>query len=260
VTRVRVWLVERHSLAVEALVVLVLYAAYEVSRGLVVGDTSVAIRHAQDVAALERSLHVFVERNVQDAARSVPGLVGTLGFAYLTMHLTVTAGFLVWVHRRRPKAFPFVRTTLVLATAFALIGFVVFPTAPPRLAGIGIIDTVSGRHVDLNRGLVSSVYNPLAAVPSLHAGYAALVGASLVHYGRHLLPRLIGLAYPAFVLLVIVATGNHFFFDAAAGGAVVVLAAAIAALLTRGPTAKPGTISRLDQPAPSYETSETLAA
>jgi hypothetical protein len=41
----------------------------------------------------------------------------------------------------------------------ALVGFLVYLTAPPRLAGVGILDTVSGRRVDLNRGLVSSLYN-----------------------------------------------------------------------------------------------------
>ena len=60
-----------------------------------------------------------------------------------------------------------------------MVGYVVFPTAPPRLSGVGIADTISGGHVDLNKGLVSSLYNPFAAVPSMHVGYALIVGASL---------------------------------------------------------------------------------
>jgi hypothetical protein len=259
--RIRTWLAERHSLRAEVLVVLALYLVYEVSRGLVVGNAAVALRHARDIARLEQSVHVFVEQNVQEAARSVPGLIGTLGLAYLTLHLTVTAGFLLWAYRRRPRAFPAVRTTLILATALALIGFVLFPTAPPRLAGLGIVDTVSGRHIDLNRGLVSSVYNPIAAVPSLHVTYAVVVGAGLVRYGGRLLSRLIGLAYPPFVLLVIVATGNHFLFDAATGAAVAAVAALIAVVLTRGPTAKPmSAISQRHRPDSNLDSSETLAA
>jgi hypothetical protein len=156
-----------------------------------------------------------------------------LGVCYLTLHLAVTAGVLVWFHQRRPAAFPLVRTTLLLASGIALVGFVVFPTAPPRLAGIGIADTVSGEHVDLNRGLVSSLYNPYAAVPSMHVGYALVVGAGVIRCVRRRVVRLAGALYPLFVLLVVVATGNHFFVDALAGAAVVVVAAGAALAFQR---------------------------
>jgi hypothetical protein len=86
-------------------------------------------------------------------------------------------------------------------------------------------DTVSNGHVDLKRGLVSSLYNPYAAVPSMHVGYAVIVAASLLRHGRRRLVRTLGVLYPPFVLLVIVATGNHLFFDAAAGALVAALAA-----------------------------------
>ncbi len=225
----RGWLSMRHSLPVELAMVLGLYAVYEATRGLVAGDAHVALRHAQDVVSFERSLHIFVEEPVQHAVLAVPGLIGTLGVAYLTLHLSLTGGLLLWLHRRRPAAYPLVRTTVLLATALAMIGYVVFPTAPPRLSDLGVVDTVSSGHVDLNKGLVSSLYNPYAAVPSMHVGYALIVGASLARYATHPLARIAGLAYPPFVLLVIVATGNHFLLDAAAGSAV----AAIALLAAR---------------------------
>jgi hypothetical protein len=227
----RAWLSRRHSLPVELAMVLGVYAVYEATRGLVAGDATVAFRHAHEVVSLERSLHVFVEAPVQHTALAVPGLIGTLGFAYLTLHLSVSGGLLLWLHRRRPTAYPFVRTTLLLATALAVIGYVVFPTAPPRLSGVGIADTVSGGDVDLNTGLVSSLYNPFAAVPSLHIGYALIVGASVARHASHPFTRLAALAYPPFVLLVIVATGNHFLLDAAAGAVVAGIAVLAARLL-----------------------------
>jgi PAP2 superfamily len=104
------------------------------------------------------------------------------------------------------------------------------------LAGLGIADTVSNGHLDLNHGLVSSLYNPYAAIPSMHIGYAVIVATSLLRHGRHLLVRALGALYPPFVLLVIVATGNHFFFDAAAGALVASLAATASALITRPAT------------------------
>ncbi len=231
--RVQRWLSTRHRLRSEAAVVLVLYGLYELARGLVVGGAGDADHHAHRVVALERWLHVFVEANVQHAARALPGLSSLLGAAYLTLHLAVTAVVLIWLHQRRPGAFAFVRTTLLLASALSLVGFLAYPTAPPRLAGIGIADTVSNGRVDLNHGLVSSLYNPYAAVPSMHVGYALIVAASLLLYARRPLVRVLGGLYPPFVLLVVVGTGNHFFFDAAAGALVTVVAAAAAVPLTR---------------------------
>jgi hypothetical protein len=227
----RGWLSTRHSLPIEMAMVVGVYAAYEATRGFAAGDADVALRHAQDIVSLERSLHVFVEGHVQHVAQAVPGLIGTLSLAYLTLHLTVTGALLLWLHRRRPAAYPLVRTTLLLASALAVVGYVVFPTAPPRLSGVGIADTVSRAHVNLNTGLVSSFYNPFAAVPSMHVGYALIVSASLARHARHLLTRLAGIAYPPFVLFVIVATGNHFLADAAAGAAVAAVALLGARLL-----------------------------
>jgi hypothetical protein len=158
-------------------------------------------------------------------------VVGTFGVLYLTLHLVVTGTYLVWLHERRAEAFPFVRTTLLIASALALIGYVTFPTAPPRLAALGISDTISGGDVNLNHGLISSLYNPFAAVPSMHIGYATIVGASLVRHGGRPALRAAGIVYPVLVLLVIISTGNHFVLDAVAGATVAVVAAGIARLL-----------------------------
>jgi hypothetical protein len=253
----RRYLAKRHSLRVEATTVLILYALYEAGRGLVAGHERLAVDHAHAVASLEQGLHVFAEPSVQHTAQAVPGLIGVLGAAYLTLHLSVTAVLLLWLHQRRPAAFAPIRTTLLVASAIALVVFVLFPTAPPRLAALGITDTVSNRHIDLNEGLISSLYNPFGAVPSLHVGYALIVAAAIVKFGSGRLIRLAALLYPPFVLLVIVATGNHFFFDAAAGAAV----AAAAYLVTRM-IERPSAVARQLHtfPVPPTHRSEKLAA
>jgi membrane-associated phospholipid phosphatase len=181
-----------------------------------------------------------------------------LGVAYLTLHLAVTAAVLLWLHRRHPEGFPFVRTALLVASGLALIGFLVYPTAPPRLAGVGIADTVSDRHVDLNRGLVSALYNPYAAVPSMHVGYALIVAVALLRYGRGRLARVLALLYPPTVLLTIVATGNHFFLDAAAGALVAAVAAVPAALLVR--RSAPAPLATLPRRAEELRCCDELAA
>src|SRR4029453_7157225 len=104
-----------------------------------------------------------------------------------------------------------VRNTLVVATGLALATYVIFPVAPPRLAGLGLVDTVThSAKVNLSSDLLGNLYNPFAAVPSLHFGYALLVGVTVAVLARRRWVRWVGAAYPPFMLFTIVATGNHF--------------------------------------------------
>jgi hypothetical protein len=104
--RLRRWLSVRHSLGLEAALVVALYGVYELARGLVVGDTKEADRHADQLVALERSLHLVVEGKVQHAADALPGLAGLLGVAYLTLHLAVTSRCQCATHCLPPKSWP----------------------------------------------------------------------------------------------------------------------------------------------------------
>jgi hypothetical protein len=88
--------------------------------------------------------------------------------------------------------------------------------------------------------LLGSFYNPVAAVPSLHFGYALIVGVVVFKLARRRWVRILGAAYPAFMLFDIVATGNHFWFDAAAGGVTVAAGWWIAGALVRGSAVAPG--------------------
>src|SRR5438128_1570591 len=111
---------------------------------------------------------------------------------------------------------------------------------PPRPRSFGLLGSwLSVRHslrVEAAAALtLYGLYDPYAALPSRHVGYALIVAAALLHHGRHLLVRALGALYPPFVVFVIVATGNHFFLDAAAGALVAGLGAALAALLTWRP-------------------------
>ena len=99
-----------------------------------------------------------------------------------------------------------------------------FPTAPPRLAGIGLEDTLRQlSNIDIGSPTSASFSNPVAAVPSLHAGWAVGVGAGLILFARPLFWRAVVVLYPLAVVLTIVVTGNHFVFDAIAGVAVMAL-------------------------------------
>jgi hypothetical protein len=196
-----------------------LYGVYEVVRGQGHATLAAARDHTDAIVALERHLHVFDERALQDAVHAVPGLPTLAGIAYIVLHFVGTAIFLAWLHRSHRALFPLVRNTLVAATGAALAVYLLYPVAPPRLAGLGFVDTVShNAKVNLSSDLLGNLYNPFAAVPSLHFGYALLVGVTIARVARGRVVRAIGWSYPVVMLLVVVATGNHFFFDALAGG------------------------------------------
>jgi len=233
-----------HSGAAELATAVGLYAVYELVRGF--GSTSLASAraHTADIVAIERAFGMFVERGVQNAVDALPAVPALLGFAYMTLHLGATTALLIWVYRSHRRDFPVVRTTLVLATAISLVIYVVFPAAPPRLSGLGFADTVTDKAgINLSSESLGSLYNPFAAVPSLHFGYALLVGATLYALARRRWVRIVGAAYPPFMLFTVVATGNHFILDAVAGGLVVIVAYVAARALAACPARAPAAVA-----------------
>jgi len=219
-------LVRPHRGAVEAATLVAFYGIYELCRGAANESWELAQRHAGEIVSFERQLGVFSEWNLQQWVQRLPLLPMLLGLAYIVLHVGGTVLALVWVHRRHRERFALVRTVLVAASGFALVVYMLYPTAPPRLAdGLGFADTVTEHAgINLNSTLLGELYNPIAAVPSLHFGYALVVGVAIAGLARRRLVRAIGAAYPIAMLFVIVGTGNHFWFDAVAGGAVVVVA------------------------------------
>jgi hypothetical protein len=219
---------------VEVATIVGLYGFYELVRGQGHATLTAARGHTDSIVALERHLHVFGERSIQRAAHWVPALPTLLGLAYIVLHFLGTAAFLIWLHRRHPERFPRVRNTLIAATGIALSIYLLYPVAPPRLAGLGFVDTVShSAKVNLSSDLLGSLYNPFAAVPSLHFGYALLVGVVMASVARGRVGRVVGWSYPVVMLLVIVGTGNHFFFDAVGGGLAVSFGYLIASWVER---------------------------
>jgi PAP2 superfamily protein len=228
------YVLKPHSGAVEALALAALYGVYELTRGTFGESWSLAQRHAHEIVRFERDLGMFWEWDVQRWAQSLPGLPAVLGLAYIGLHVAATIAALVWVYRRHRERFALLRTVLVASSAFALVLYAVYPTAPPRLAGLGIADTVTDHAgINLNSQLLGALYNPIAAVPSLHFGYALIVGVTVAALSPRRSVRVLGALYPLVMLFVIVATGNHFWVDAAAGGLVVVVAWLVAQPMVR---------------------------
>ena len=177
-----------------------------------------AFTNARRIVSLEQVLGVAWEQSLQRAFLALPDLVNALNIFYFVGHFLFTGIFFFWLYHRSREGFRSFRDGFLAATAIALVIHWLYPTAPPRLAGVGIEDTLrvlSG--IDIGSPTSSALSNPVAAVPSLHAAYALGVGIGMIRYARSHLIRAAGVVYPPLVVLTIVVTGNHFVLDAVAG-------------------------------------------
>jgi membrane-associated phospholipid phosphatase len=147
-------------------------------------------------------------------------------WTYWNSEFTVVGLALLWVYLRRHEAFIRFRNSILLANVIGLVGYVLLPTAPPRMfPDLGFADTLS-QFATLNHGsgLVSVLGNPYAAMPSLHAADALIIGVVLVSVCRNWFAKVFWALWPAWVWFSVMATGNHFWLDVAAGVLVALVA------------------------------------
>ena len=179
-------LVSRHDGLTQLAVVLAAVGAYEAMRLELRPDWPLALDHARRIAGWERLAHLAWERPLQHAALAAPGLVDALDAFYLLGHFAITGLFFLWLYRRsRSAGSAPARNAFLIATSLALLVAWRFPTAPPRVAGLGLEDTL--RHfsgIDIGSPGSGGLSDPVAAVPSLHAGWAFGVAAGLFVYAR----------------------------------------------------------------------------
>ena len=192
------------------------YVLYQLVRGLIDdGSAYKPFGDAMKIIDLERVLHVFVEPSIQAWALNKHWLMDIADWTYLNAHYMVTLGALVFIYLRRNDSFYFVRNMFMIAMAIALVGYAVYPTAPPRLMPEwGFTDSISqflGTPVDYGPG--KDLLNFYAAVPSMHVCFALMVGAPMTRLVKHWPAKVAWGLYPLLITFVVVATGNHYFTD-----------------------------------------------
>ena len=198
-----------------------IYGAYLTVRHLVVNADGQrrAAENAQRIVALERRLGIHVEPKVQAILLPRRRVVAALNVAYVTLNVGLTVGWLMRLFRRRDPEYHRLRRAAALATLGAQPIFLLFPTAPPRTLD-HFVDTIADvTGVDLDKGVVARLYDPIAAMPSIHITYAVVTAAGIVQTSRSPLAKTLAPAYPPAVAFVIFATANHYVLDALAGAA-----------------------------------------
>ncbi|MDX3453507.1 bifunctional glycosyltransferase 87/phosphatase PAP2 family protein [Streptomyces sp. ME02-8801-2C] len=219
----------RPNLLLELVLIRVTYAAYQKVRLAAAGDTTTSGRataeaHGHQIHDLEKFLRIDVEHWVNHTVVGIGWLREFFDFYYTTFHFFVPLAVLGVLYWRRPVDYRWARASLGFTTLLALVGFWLYPLAPPRLMpGLGFIDTVHGVQ-DFSKpdyGTLTALANQYAAMPSLHFGWSLWCGVVIAVVAPRWWMKGVGLLHPLFTVVAIVATGNHWVLDAVGGGGVV---------------------------------------
>ncbi|MEU9223461.1 phosphatase PAP2 family protein [Streptomyces massasporeus] len=244
----------RPNLLLELLLLRVTYAAYSQVRLAAGGGSNSAGRaeaeeHGRQVYDLERALHLDIERWANHTVVGIDWLRDFLDQYYTSFHFVVPLAVLAVLYRRRPGDYRWARSALGFATLLALIGFWLYPLAPPRLMPtLGFIDTVHGVQ-DFSQpdyGTLTALTNQYAAMPSLHFGWSLWCGVVIAVLATRWWVKALGVLHPLFTFASIVATANHWVLDAA-GGAVVVAVGFGAGYVLSGPRARIAAAAELER-------------
>lgn len=207
------------------------YYGYQVVRGMADGQWAAANLNATNLIWIEHQLGFFIEPSVQAWATSRTWLIAASSWLYVNAHFIVSLTALVWIYRFRNPSFYWVRNMYMVAMGLALVGYALYPTLPPRLMGEwGFTDSVANFTGITDADTpVSGFVNHFAAVPSMHVGFAVMIGWPLARLVRPRPLKVLWALYPFLVTFIVVATGNHFILDAVLGA----LTAGISALVAQ---------------------------
>lgn len=203
------------DLVTNVLVLTVLYAVYTLVRAATRGTIAEAVANARSVMRAEQWLHLAVEDDLQ----RLIGFDWLLSLAnhYYLLHFPATTAALLFIFvKYRSTLFVRFRNALIGTTSAALFIHYLFPLAPPRML-TGFID--AGARIGPNPYALpgSDGANQFAAMPSMHVGWALLVGLVLYSAHENRWVRQVAVLHPVITSFTVVITAHHFLFDVGAG-------------------------------------------
>jgi hypothetical protein len=206
---------------------------YELGRGIADSSRADAISHGAQVIDFEQTTHTFFEPNLQAFFLPAHWTIDLANQLYLNAQFSIALGFLVWLYLFRNETYYFVRNMFVVSMCLALIGYIGYPTAPPRMfPEHGFIDTITDfSNVNHDSALAKIFINPYAAVPSMHCAFALMIGATGVAVCRNWWSKAWWAFWPILIAWVVIVTANHYWVDWALGWLVALASALIASQL-----------------------------
>jgi membrane-associated phospholipid phosphatase len=195
------------------------YVAYQVARGAADRSVYEAFQNGEWILRTQQHLGALFEPGVQRVVDSSTVLVTLTSWTYWLSQFAVVGVTLLWVYFRHHERFAGFRNWLIAANLIGLVGYVLMPTAPPRMfPEWGFVDTLAQYStISHESGLIAWGSNPYAAMPSLHAMDAFIVGVVMFGLVRSRLAKALWLAWPVWVAFAVISTGNHYWLDVAAG-------------------------------------------
>jgi membrane-associated phospholipid phosphatase len=204
--------------------------AYTFVRGIVDSERALAFAHGRQVIDFEQATHTFFEPSLQAFFLPAQWVIDFANQVYLNAQFSIAIGFLLWLYLFRNESYYFVRNMFVVAMGIALVGYMIYPTAPPRMfPEHGFVDTLNAySDVGHDSSLAKIFINPYAAVPSMHCAFAMMIGGTGVIVCRRLASKVLWATWPLLVSWVTIVTANHYWVDVALGWLVALGAALIA--------------------------------
>lgn len=211
-------------LVLEVCVVLGALVAYRTVRLFTGDDERRAFANAAEVIGFEKAVGAFIEPTLQQIALAAEPLITALNWYYVIGHFPGTTALLIWLWFARPHIYPHVRRVLVYVTFVGLVLHLAYPLAPPRMfPREGFVDTMMTYGPKIYDEGIAEGVNVIAAMPSLHVGWAVAVAYALIVSSRRRL-RWIAVAHPTITFATVVLTANHWWIDGAVAILLVVLA------------------------------------
>lgn len=197
--------------------------------------------HSRDLFHLEQAAHLDIERPLNTWLGHHDGLMVMANYEYAFTYILSAFLLLGWLYVRQPDVYRWARTSFVILNLLAITCFALYPVTPPRLLpSLGFIDTVTRGHTfgSWGSGAVDHA-NAIAAMPSLHLGWALWVSVVLGYIAGSLRVQLLSLGHVTVTLFVIMATANHYLLDAVGGTICVMAGIALARIFSRPPSRGP---------------------
>ena len=196
------------------------YFAYQLARGVADREGAVAaFANGEWIIDFQRRLGSMVELSLQHAVEGSTVLIQATSITYWLSQFAVVGVALTWVYFNAHERFYGFRNMLIVGNLIGLVGYVLIPTAPPRMfPEAGFTDTLAA-HSTVNHSstFVAFSSNPYAAMPSLHALDALIVSVVMATVVQRRWAKVLWLAWAPWVWFAVMATGNHFWLDVAAG-------------------------------------------
>jgi membrane-associated phospholipid phosphatase len=220
------------------------YWAYQLARAFADRNPAHAFSNGLRVIDIEQRTTGLFELTAQQFVDSSNFLMTAAAWTYWNSEFPVLGLSLLWVYLRRHDAFARFRNTILVANLIGLVGYIFLPTAPPRMfPGLGFVDSLDSiGGISHSSGAIGLLANPYAAMPSLHAADALIVGLVLASVVRNRYGKVLWLLWPVWVWFCVCATANHFFLDVLAGIVVAVVAILLVPRIERRLYRKPAIV------------------